>query len=47
MDIDEEYIQKLIDLGVKSFKITGREMKDDQYYVELARYVKERYNAII
>jgi hypothetical protein len=43
MDIDEEHLDKLMGLGVQSFKITGREMHDDQYYVELFRYVKERH----
>lgn len=41
MDIDDEHIRKLIDKGVRSFKVTGREMTDDVYYKELTRYVKE------
>lgn len=40
MDIDGEHIQKLKDAGVRSFKITGRELKDDVYYNELMKYVK-------
>lgn len=42
MDIDEEHIKKLIDVGVRSFKVTGREMTDENYYHELQRYVKNR-----
>jgi collagenase-like PrtC family protease len=41
MDIDDEHINKLINIGVKSFKITGREMIDEKYYVELTRYVTQ------
>ena len=39
MDIDAEYLQQLQDIGVRSFKITGREMDDDRYYADLERYV--------
>jgi collagenase-like PrtC family protease len=39
MDIDEDHLAKLQDLGVRSFKITGREMTDEAYLVELERYV--------
>lgn len=41
MDIDDEHIQKLIDAGVRSFKVTGREMTDDVYFKELQMYVKK------
>ena len=40
MDIDPEHIQKLKDVGVKSFKITGREMTDDEFIHELKVYLK-------
>ena len=40
MDIDAEHMRKLKDMGVRSFKITGREMKDDEYYNELMTFVK-------
>lgn len=39
MDIDAEYIQKLKDAGVRSFKITGREMEDGEFQFDLTRYV--------
>jgi hypothetical protein len=39
MDIKPEYMQKLREMGVQSFKITGREMQDDEYYSELMRFV--------
>lgn len=39
MDIKPAAMKKLIESGVKSFKITGREMKDDEYYGELMRFV--------
>lgn len=39
MDIDSEHIEKLIDAGVHSFKITGREMSDEEYLGELLTYV--------
>lgn len=42
MDIDEDHLQKLISAGVRSFKITGREMSDEVYYQELTKYVKKR-----
>lgn len=38
MDIDAEHVAKLIEKGVRSFKITGREMADDEYYTELMRF---------
>lgn len=40
MDIEPPAMKRLIDMGVKSFKIIGREMKDDEYYGELVRFVK-------
>jgi len=40
MDIDIEHINKLKSQGVTSFKITGREMGDDEYSNELLRYLK-------
>jgi hypothetical protein len=39
MDIDEEHIQKLKDMGVHSFKITGREMTDGDFLYDLTQYV--------
>jgi collagenase-like PrtC family protease len=39
MDIKPLAMEKLIKDGVRSFKITGREMKDDEYYGELMRFV--------
>ena len=42
MDIDEDHLKKLIEVGVRSFKVTGRELTDDKYYYELTRYVKDR-----
>lgn len=40
MDIDPEHMRKLRDMGVQSFKITGREMQDDEFYNELITFVK-------
>jgi hypothetical protein len=40
MDIRPNKMRELKDMGVKSFKITGREMQDDEYYGELMRFVK-------
>lgn len=40
MDIDTPNMKRLKDIGVKSFKITGREMQDDEYYGELIRFVR-------
>lgn len=40
MDIDSPNMKRLKDMGVKSFKITGREMQDDEYYNELMTFVK-------
>jgi hypothetical protein len=40
MDIKPDAMQRLKNVGVRSFKITGREMKDDEYYGELVRFVK-------
>jgi len=39
MDIDTYHIDKLKALGVTAFKITGREMEDDEYYNELKTYL--------
>ena len=41
MDIDADHMNKLKALGVQSFKITGREMQDDEYYNELMQFVKD------
>ena len=38
MDLKPDAMKKLLDVGVNSFKITGREMKDDEYYGELVRF---------
>ena len=38
MDIDSEYIRKLKDVGVHSFKITGREMTDEMFEHDLLLY---------
>jgi hypothetical protein len=40
MDIDPEHMRKLQDMGVQSFKITGREMQDEEFYNELITFVK-------
>jgi len=40
MDIKPDAMRKLIDMGVQSFKITGREMTNDEYYGELIRFVR-------
>lgn len=42
MDIKPEAMKRLLDMGVQSFKITGREMGQDEYYHELTRFV-DRY----
>lgn len=39
MDIDSEHLGKLVDLGVRSFKITGREMGDTEFAYDLNRYI--------
>ena len=39
MDVKPDAMQKLLAMGVQSFKITGREMTDDEYYSELTRFV--------
>lgn len=39
MDITAEYMEKLLAVGVRSFKITGRELDDDVYYSELTRFI--------
>jgi hypothetical protein len=39
MDIRPNKMQELRAMGVQSFKITGREMQDDEYYSELIRFV--------
>jgi len=39
MDIKPDAMRRLKEMGVKSFKITGREMQDDEYYGELMRFV--------
>jgi len=39
MDIDAEHMQKLKAIGVASFKITGREMQDEEFYKELVKFV--------
>ena len=40
MDIEPPAMRKLREMGVRSFKITGREMKDEEYYTELLRFVR-------
>ena len=40
MDIKPDAMAKLKAMGVQSFKITGREMQDDEYYGELMRFVR-------
>ena len=40
MDLRPDAMQRLKAMGVKSFKITGREMQDDEYYGELVRFVQ-------
>jgi collagenase-like PrtC family protease len=40
MDIDAVHIQKLKDAGVRSFKITGREMEDGEFLYDLTKYVQ-------
>lgn len=40
MDIEPPAMKRLQELGVKSFKITGREMQDNEYYGELTRFVR-------
>jgi hypothetical protein len=42
MDIRPEAMKKLLDMGVTSFKITGREMEQDEYYNELIQFT-DRY----
>jgi hypothetical protein len=46
MDIKPENMRKLLDIGVRSFKITGREMTDEEYYGELMRFVLRSKDAI-
>jgi hypothetical protein len=41
MDIEPPAMKRLKDMGVRSFKITGREMRDDEYYGELIKFVKD------
>jgi hypothetical protein len=41
MDIDSDHLKKLRENGVRSFKITGRELNDDLYYHELNQYVRD------
>lgn len=40
MDIRPENMKRLKDMGVHSFKITGREMGDAEFYGELTRFIK-------
>lgn len=40
MDLKSDAMQKLKSVGVKSFKIIGRELSDESYYKELIRFVK-------
>lgn len=46
MDIKPENMRKLLDMGVRSFKITGREMGDDEYLKELTRFIDRSLEAI-
>lgn len=39
MDLKPTAMERLMNEGVRSFKITGREMKDDEYYSELIKFV--------
>lgn len=39
MDIEPPAMKRLREMGVTSFKITGREMQDEEYYQELIRFV--------
>jgi hypothetical protein len=45
MDIDSPHLKKLKEAGVKSFKITGREMNDEEFYKELMTYVSRSKEA--
>lgn len=40
MDIEPPAMRRLKEMGVRSFKITGREMKDDEYYGELMKFIQ-------
>ncbi len=40
MDLKPHAMQRLREMGVTSFKITGREMTNDEYYGELMRFLK-------
>jgi hypothetical protein len=46
MDIKPDAMRKLLDMGVQSFKITGREMTDDEYYGELTRFIERSLTAM-
>jgi hypothetical protein len=46
MDIKPDAMRKLLEMGVHSFKITGREMTDDEYYGELTRFVERSLTAL-
>jgi hypothetical protein len=39
MDIKPDAMKRLKEMGIQSFKITGREMTDEEYYGELTRFI--------
>jgi hypothetical protein len=45
MDIKPDNMRRLLDMGVRSFKITGREMGDEEYYSELTRFINRSLTA--
>ena len=47
MDLTIKQIKRLVDVGVKNFKITGREMTIDQYNGELNNYIKPLYESML
>ena len=46
MDIKPDNMRRLLDVGVRSFKIIGREMTDDEYYGELVQFVDRSLTAL-
>lgn len=40
MDLSTEAIQKCISYGYKNFKISGRELKSDEYIKEISKYIE-------
>ena len=45
MDIKPDNMRRLLEMGVNSFKITGREMGDEEYYNELTRFIDRSLTA--